>query len=93
VNFQTENQLRAEISEVWAMLDATKTALATLQKLAQAVLDARNREALAAMTLENAANNYSQYDAEERAHVQALIETSKAERALREELAKGARHG
>lgn len=67
--------------------DAAEAALAKLRKLAQAVLDARNKEARAAMTLENAANNYTRHGAEQRAYEQAMIEASEADKALREALA------
>ena len=67
--------------------DAAETGLATLRKLAQAVLDARNKEARTAMSLENAQANFHRFDAEERAHEKAMIEASEADRALRDALA------
>ena len=67
--------------------DAAETWLATLRKLAQAVLDARNKEARTAMSLENAQANFHRFDAEERAHEKAMIEASEADRALRDALA------
>lgn len=57
-----------------------------LRKLAQASLDARDKEARAAMSLENAQANFHRFDAEERAHAKAMIEASEADRALREAL-------
>lgn len=67
--------------------DAAEARLATLRKLAQAVLDARNKEARAVMSLENAQANFHRFDAEERAHERAMIEASEADRALRDALA------
>ena len=67
--------------------DAAEAGLATLRKLAQAVLDARNKEARTAMSLENAQANFHRFDAEERAHEKAMIEASEADRALRDALA------
>jgi len=67
--------------------DAAETGLATLRKLAQAVLDARNKEARTAMSLENAQANFHRFDAEERAHEKAMIEAGEADRRLREALA------
>ena len=66
--------------------DAAEAALATLRRLAQAVLDARDKEARAAMTLETATNNYTRHGAELRVYEQAMIEASEADRALREVL-------
>ena len=60
--------------------------LTRLRTLAQASLDARDKEAMAAMSLENAQANFHRFDAEERAHAQAMIEASDADRALREAL-------
>lgn len=59
-----------------------------LRNLAQASLDARDKEAKAATSLENAQTNFHRFDAEERAHEKAMIEASKADRALREALGK-----
>lgn len=67
--------------------DAAETGLATLRKLAQAVLDARDKEARAAMSLENAQTNFHRFDAEKRAYEKAMIEASEADRALRDALA------
>ena len=67
--------------------DAAEEELATLRVLAQASLDARDKEARAAMSLENAQTNFHRFDAEERAHEKAMIEASEADRALREALA------
>ena len=58
-----------------------------LRTLSQASLDARDKEAKAAMSLENAQTNFHRFDAEERAHEKAMIEASEADRALREALA------
>lgn len=66
--------------------DAAEAALKVLRGLAQAGLDARDKEAKAAMSLENAQANFHRFDAEERAHEQAMIEASEADRALREAL-------
>lgn len=67
--------------------DAAEAELATLRKLAQAVLDARDKEARAVMSLENAQANFHRFDAEERVHEKAMVEASKAEKALRDALA------
>lgn len=66
--------------------DAAEAGLATLRKLSQAVLDARDKEARAVMSLENAANNYTRHGAELRAHEQAMVEASAADQALRNAL-------
>ena len=63
--------------------DAAEAKLATLRTLAQASLDARDKEARAAMSLENAQTNFHCFDTEERAHAKAMIEASEADRALR----------
>ena len=57
-----------------------------LRRLAQASLDARDKEAKAAMALENAQANFHRFDVEERVHEKAMIEASEADRALREAL-------
>lgn len=66
--------------------DAVESKLTTLRTLAQASLDARDKETKAAMSLENAQTNFHRFDAEERAHEKAMIEASEADRALREAL-------
>ena len=57
-----------------------------LRKLAQASLDARNKEARTAMSLDVAIENYSDYASEMQAHEKALVEASEADRALRDAL-------
>ena len=83
-------QLTAENEKLKADIvkrDAAEAALKVLRVLAQASLDARDKEAKAAMSLENAQANFHRFDAEECAHEQAMIEASEADRALREALA------
>lgn len=60
--------------------------IARLRKLAKACLDARDKEAKAAMSFENAQMNFSSFDAEDRAHDTAMNEASKADSALRKAL-------
>lgn len=60
---------------------------AVLRRLAQAVLDTRNAEARAVMTMENAQANYQSWDTEAHEHALAAAAASKAENALREALA------
>lgn len=67
--------------------DELEFELHTLRILAQASLDARDKEVKAAMSLENAQANFHRFDAEERAHEKAMIEASEADRRLREALA------
>lgn len=67
--------------------DELEFELHTLRILAQASLDARDREARTAMSLENAQANFHCFDAEGRAHEKAMIEASEADRALRDALA------
>ena len=57
-----------------------------LRRLAQASLDAGDKEARAAMSLANAQANFSSFGEEDRAHRKAMIEAIKANRALRDAL-------
>jgi hypothetical protein len=66
--------------------DVAEAALAELRTLAAASLAARDKEARALMTLENAEANYSSHGAEMRAHELAMIEASAADAALRKAL-------
>lgn len=74
-----EKMMRSELDRLVARVELLRT-------LAQASLDARDKEAKAALSLENAQTNFHRFDAEERAHEQAMIEASEADRALREAL-------
>lgn len=58
--------------------------LARLKQLAKASLDARNAEAKAFMSWENARNNFSQDDTEARNYERKALEASRADAALRE---------
>lgn len=74
-----ENTMRKHLAAIAKERD-------TLRKLAQASLDARDKEARAAMSLENAKANFHRHDAEERAYEKAMIEASIADKALRDAL-------
>ena len=69
--------------------DAAEADNVRLRTLAKAVLDTREAEAKTAMTMENAQANFHRGHAEacERAHLDALVAASEAEKALREALA------
>lgn len=60
-----------------------KEELARLRRLAQASLDARDKEAKASMSYECAKDNYTDFRKEEKAYGRAMLEASKADAALR----------
>lgn len=60
--------------------------LTRLRKLAQASLDARDKEAKAFLSVENAQANYDQFDKEWNAYEKAMLEAGQADAALREAL-------
>lgn len=66
--------------------DAAEAGLARLSRLAQASLDARDKEARAAMALENAETNFHRHDIEAVAYADALTLAIEADAALREAL-------
>lgn len=81
--------IEAARAEEMRKRDAAEAENAKLRTLAKAVLDTRNAEAKAAMTMENAQANFRRGHAEacERAHLDALVAASEAEKALRDALA------
>lgn len=85
--WKNTNTVEAARQDEMRKRDAAEAGLATLRKLAQASLDARDSEARAARSLENAQANFHLFDAEERALEKAMIEASEADRALRDALA------
>lgn len=58
--------------------------LARLKQLARASLNAREKEAKALLSMENARNNFSQDDWESRNYERAVTDASEADAALRE---------
>lgn len=66
---------------------AAQHRIKVLREASQAVLDAMNNEAKAEMTLENAGNNFTNWDAEDAAYCKALVTSSEANRTLLKALA------
>lgn len=81
--------IEAARAEEMRKRDAAEADNARLRTLAKAVLDTRDAEAKTAMTMENAQANFRRGHAEacERAHLDALVAASEAEKALRDALA------
>lgn len=87
-NDMTLDELRHAVGALRVEIIRRGHVEAVLRRLAQAVLDTRNAEAKAAMTMENAQANFHRGHADvcERAHLDALVAASEAEKALHEAL-------